>query len=199
MADALLLKKVCRILTGQNEEWVRLAEKIIEHQLQNSSHPADIKNWSAKTALLGLSALRIKGSKTLDRMLSVWFAAKKKLRWDPTTGPIPKEGTPRRARAGSRRRDGHGRMNDCKATTAGNSRLPRSTTLPRLRRRRRTPETDPSINEEQRRIMREYIQDIFDRWGSVPPLSNQHSHAMSAQWVDYTSPEQIRCHILGDV
>ncbi|KAL3677972.1 hypothetical protein R1sor_020928 [Riccia sorocarpa] len=95
MAEAFMLRNVMKILTGEPGEWVKLAEEIIKKTLKDSSHPAEIKRWTPAEALMGLKALRIKGSPTLDRMLRSWFKMTKKLRWDTLLGTIPKKGSPR--------------------------------------------------------------------------------------------------------
>ncbi|KAL3676664.1 hypothetical protein R1sor_026612 [Riccia sorocarpa] len=94
MAHAFLLKNITKLLTGGEEEWIKIAEAIIKKAMQDSTRTNEIKQWSVPEILLGLDSFQTRISPTLDKMLKAWYAVKKKLRWLPKTANFPYKASP---------------------------------------------------------------------------------------------------------
>ncbi|KAL3700546.1 hypothetical protein R1sor_018568 [Riccia sorocarpa] len=72
-ANAFLVKNTVKLLQRANEDWVLMAEAIVNDQIRTSSRPTEIKSWKLDELMLGLKALRTPKSPTLNRMMSSWF------------------------------------------------------------------------------------------------------------------------------
>ncbi|KAL3683237.1 hypothetical protein R1sor_001259 [Riccia sorocarpa] len=72
MATAFLLKNVTKLLTGSKEEWVAIAEALINDALQKSSRPQEIKSFTTAEVLLMLDNFQTPASPTLNTMLKAW-------------------------------------------------------------------------------------------------------------------------------
>ncbi|KAL3700697.1 hypothetical protein R1sor_018719 [Riccia sorocarpa] len=94
MAQAFFLRNITKLITGGEEDWIKIAKAIIHTAMQRSSHTAEVKWWSMEEVLLGITSFQTKISATLDRMLKIWYKMKK-LKWLPMPGVHPLNATPK--------------------------------------------------------------------------------------------------------
>ncbi|KAL3690380.1 hypothetical protein R1sor_016689 [Riccia sorocarpa] len=95
MAQSFLIKNTMKLLTGGDEEWIKIATAIIQKAMQQSYRTNEVKQWSVPEILLGLDSFQTKISPTLDNMLKAWYAIRRRLRWLPNTGCFPLHSSPK--------------------------------------------------------------------------------------------------------
>ncbi|KAL3679154.1 hypothetical protein R1sor_022110 [Riccia sorocarpa] len=94
-AEAFLLKNAAKIIQQSDEDWVAVAEALIQKTLHASTHTREVKGWDCSQVMLGLPNFKVNDSTILNRMLKAWAKAKKKLTWRPDEGPYPGSPTPK--------------------------------------------------------------------------------------------------------
>ncbi|KAL3698443.1 hypothetical protein R1sor_012519 [Riccia sorocarpa] len=94
VAEAFLLKNIAKSIQDHSDDWVQIAQAFVMQTVRDSNRSREIKSWDTTWVLLGLNALKLIDSVTLNRMLKTWFKVKKKLRWKPDQGPHPRDATP---------------------------------------------------------------------------------------------------------
>ncbi|KAL3700161.1 hypothetical protein R1sor_018183 [Riccia sorocarpa] len=89
MAAAFLMKNVTKLIVGEGEEWIEMAQQIIMQKVRTLARPQEVKTWNATEILLGIGKITTPSSPTLDRMLKTWFRTRKMLKWKPRAGKYP--------------------------------------------------------------------------------------------------------------
>ncbi|KAL3681233.1 hypothetical protein R1sor_024189 [Riccia sorocarpa] len=89
-ARALQMRYATEILEGQPSEWLRMLRRMIWLCLLSRVQKKERSKWSYCDALLLLPGLRLPLAPTVDKILQVWFFAKKFLRWPATGVELPK-------------------------------------------------------------------------------------------------------------
>ncbi|KAL3684703.1 hypothetical protein R1sor_002725 [Riccia sorocarpa] len=83
------LKNMVKLMSESNAEWMMLARSLILRTLRSGGYQRERQQWRVSDALLLTSLTKIKGSRTLTRMVMAWNTMKKKLKWDDTWNEVP--------------------------------------------------------------------------------------------------------------
>ncbi|KAL3685010.1 hypothetical protein R1sor_003032 [Riccia sorocarpa] len=86
---AMQMRHVVDLLEGRMVEWSRMAVRMLHVKMLTGPCKKERKHWSCGETLLLLSSLRTSDAPTLDRLLRVWFAAKRKLCLTLEEGCLP--------------------------------------------------------------------------------------------------------------
>ncbi|KAL3696099.1 hypothetical protein R1sor_010175 [Riccia sorocarpa] len=79
MADVHLLRNLLNIMQPDPDIWTSILQQIIRDRTSRRIVAQEVRKWSPQEILLGLKSLNSPGSELANKMLKVWFRARKQL------------------------------------------------------------------------------------------------------------------------
>ncbi|KAL3690117.1 hypothetical protein R1sor_016426 [Riccia sorocarpa] len=88
-ARALQMRYVTEILEGQKNEWLGMLRKMAWLMLLTGVQKLERSKWTYSDAMLLLPSFRMTQAPTVDKLLQVWFVARKFLEWPSDEVTLP--------------------------------------------------------------------------------------------------------------
>ncbi|KAL3688644.1 hypothetical protein R1sor_014953 [Riccia sorocarpa] len=88
-AQALQVRRVVQVITGENTEWIQLARSLVLRTLRRGQYQRDRVQWKAEDGMILSPINKVRGSKLLSRMLTTWNKIRALIKWDETGSELP--------------------------------------------------------------------------------------------------------------